>query len=482
MSRQNHAIEKALRIYKENSNTDFVDFLFGTAAPGGDAGEQDAAPIGSFYLRQNGASSGMYQKKANAGATGDWELNGASAATIGTFRGEKVRAVTNDTVTAGVARDLVASPFADDEGTTLVAADFAIGEFIIADSDGTPVLLEVTAISAPSVTFSTPGSAPTLSEGDTFVANNYLPDTPGDQEGQAIVHYNGSVIVKIGDVDWNFADGINMAAGYTAGSGDVSASDTVQSAIEKLDGNNDAQDSVLGTAQGAVDLGTFTGATISDNVSVKVALQELETAYEETDQNVDDLITLSGVAENAVNLGSFTGATISDNNTIKGALQELETAYEETDQNVDDLITLSGVAENSVDFGTFTGTLFADNLTAKALFQRTEDLLEQLKPVEVTGVTTITTVDEVPVASYPACKWLVEAFEEATPGNKKAAEVYALNDGTSVDDTVYSILRLGSNFNIAISVDISGGNMRLRASSSTAGVTVRARRIGVIDL
>ena len=73
------------------------------------------------------------------------------------------------------------TPFSDDEGTQLTAADFAVGEFGIING----VLLEVTAVSAPNVTFSTPSSADPLAEGDTFVAINYLPDSPGDQEGQA---------------------------------------------------------------------------------------------------------------------------------------------------------------------------------------------------------------------------------------------------------------------------------------------------------
>jgi len=48
----------------------------------------------------------------------------------------------------------------------------------------------------------------------------------------------------------------------------------------------------------------------------------------EIDDNVDDLITLTGVAENTTDLGTFTGETLTDNITIKSALQELETAIE----------------------------------------------------------------------------------------------------------------------------------------------------------
>lgn len=47
-----------------------------------------------------------------------------------------------------------------------------------------------------------------------------------------------------------------------------------------------------------------------------------------TDPNVTALITLSGMPAGSTNLGTFSGSTISDNNTIKGALQELETAVE----------------------------------------------------------------------------------------------------------------------------------------------------------
>lgn len=89
----------------------------------------------------------------------------------------------------------------------------------------------------------------------------------------------------------------------------------------------------LGTLVGVSgsDLGTFTGTIITDNTTIKNALQELETYTETINTSIDglpELITLSGVAINSSDLGTFTGITISDNNTIKGALQELETSLE----------------------------------------------------------------------------------------------------------------------------------------------------------
>jgi hypothetical protein len=89
------------------------------------------------------------------------------------------------------------------------------------------------------------------------------------------------------------------------------------------------------------DLGVFTGATVSDNATVKQVLQDIEdelesqsgakaelSAVNEIDGNVNDLISLSGVAENASDMGTFTGSVITDSSTVKAALQELETALE----------------------------------------------------------------------------------------------------------------------------------------------------------
>ena len=94
---------------------------------------------------------------------------------------------------------------------------------------------------------------------------------------------------------------------------------------------------LTGVLADSTDLGGFTGTTISDNTTIKVALGQLETAVEaralattvtEIDTDVADLVTLSGVAENASDLGAFTGTTITDNTTVKIALQEIETALE----------------------------------------------------------------------------------------------------------------------------------------------------------
>ena len=49
--------------------------------------------------------------------------------------------------------------------------------------------------------------------------------------------------------------------------------------------------------------------------------------------NLEALITLSGLAAASTNLGTFTGTIISDNTTIKNALQQLESAITNPDGN-----------------------------------------------------------------------------------------------------------------------------------------------------
>lgn len=379
MSRVLHAIERGLRIYAENSQTSYVDHLFGTGAPVGTSGETAAAPIGSLY--SNSTNGGIWKKIASTNSASDWSELGDVTIDELHWRNELVRAATNDTVSAGTVDP---TAFSDNE-SGLDGNDFAVDEYLIGDVNGVPALFRVTAVNSATDITVAAASLP-IADGDTFVVQNYLPDAGAAQEAQAILHIPaaGSPGIKIGDFNWAIATGINLSGAYAAASGNVAANDSVETAISKLDGVNDAQDSSLGLAQGATN------------------------------------------------------------------------------------------------FGTFTGVSLADSQSAKQLFQRIETLLEQLRGVQATGITTAATVDSVPHASVKSVKWLVEVFEEATPANRQAMEVFALNDGTNVDNTVYSKLKLGANFNLTISVDISGADMRLRAASTTAGVTVTARRIEVV--
>ena len=341
-------------------------------------------------------------------------------------------------------------------------------------------------------------------DGDTLVAQLAGSGAPGADAGPQddapigtiYQRTTGDFYVKTADAnlatDWKIIP-VQLSASYTPANGDPTIGDSFEEAIEKLDANQDDLTTLSGAAQGATDLGTFTGSTIVDNRNTKEALQDLETAYEETDANVDDLITLSGVAENSTDLGTFTGSTIPDSQNNKEALQALETAYEETDQNVDDLITLSGVAENATDLGTFTGSTISDNEDVKGALQDLETALELIEggaPILVSPVTTLQDLDTLLVDNVHSVEWEIVAWEIANPDRKIFQKITALHNGTAsadattVDDTVHTKLKVGANFNFVMSVDINGTGagqeIRLRASSSTAGVSVEIRRTGVL--
>ena len=387
MGRVIHSIEKGLKITGENVDSG-VSFLFGAPVPGGDGDVQDAAEEGSLYLKTDGQ---LYQKKTAGAGADKWERKATlSDINNASFRSEIVKAATGDAAPiSGASINLVTNPFGDDQAPTLVAADFVVNDHIIFGVGGVPKLMRVSAVAAPNITVVDADDP--LANNDNFVVRNYLPDSPADQEAQALVHYNGTAILKLGDFNWSLATGITLSNAFAAVVGVVTAGDSIETAIAKLTGNQDA------------------------------------------------LITLSGMARGSLHNGTFSGDTIPDNRTTKQALQDLETALE-----------------------------------ARA---------------QATGVTALTTLDSVLVDKIKCVKWLIQAFEEATPANVQALECFAAHNGTAAadatvaDNTIYSKLRLGANFNFTVATDLNGVGgaqvMRLRVSSSTAGITVTSRRIEV---
>ena len=118
---------------------------------------------------------------------------------------------------------------------------------------------------------------------------------------------------------------------------DASISTTLTALSTANETHIDNLATLSGLAKDSTSLGTFTGSTISDSQTIKQALQALETAVEAAgsaatltavSNDVTDLRTLSGTSDEDEDLGTFTGSTISDNVTIKAALQALETAVE----------------------------------------------------------------------------------------------------------------------------------------------------------
>jgi hypothetical protein len=271
MSRNYFIVEKGMAVADENGAV-VVKYLNGTGAPSLDA------EVGSEY--KNITTGEMYQKKTAGSGADKWvKLATADDLLSISFRSEKVIAATGDVgPSSGSVLDLVATPFGDDESPKLIAADFDTDSYIMFGVGGTPKLMKVSLVAGDSITVIDAPIA--LVAHDKFVVQNYLPDSPAGQEVQALIEYTGSAVIKLGDINWNFADGIGLASGYAAVNGSVSNTDTVNSAIEKLDGNQIDLITLSGVAQGATNLGSFTGSTLNSTETNKSALQKLVTAVE----------------------------------------------------------------------------------------------------------------------------------------------------------------------------------------------------------
>lgn len=95
----------------------------------------------------------------------------------------------------------------------------------------------------------------------------------------------------------------------------------------RIQDNSDATKEIAFQASG-IATGTTRTITMPDTDINLGDIASAVAAANGAQADVDDVITLSGVPANSEDLGAFTGGVISDNLTVKAALQELETYVE----------------------------------------------------------------------------------------------------------------------------------------------------------
>jgi len=161
------------------------------------------------------------------------------------------------------------------------------GDLTIARTSGLQAALDLKAALASPALTGTPTS-PTASAGDnsTQIATTAYVDSAVSSETDTLSGLTDTTITSIGD-------------------NDIIAYDSSSSKYIN---------------QTASEAGLATTSDLSSKLDTS--------AHTKASLDVDHLITLSGVTDASDDLGTFTGSTISDNDTVKGALQDVETAVE----------------------------------------------------------------------------------------------------------------------------------------------------------
>lgn len=123
-------------------------------------------------------------------------------------------------------------------------------------------------------------------------------------------------------------------------------------------------------------LGTFTGSIISNNTTIKNALQQLETALETGLVGVTDLSTTYGVSDVTIVSSTGTDAVINAAGFLAaGVMSASDYALLTT---LPSLQTAMGIPAGNADLGNFTGTVLTDNGTVKAALQELANAVASL--------------------------------------------------------------------------------------------------------
>ena len=400
-----------------DAGTSNANIIQGIGAPGGDASVQDAAPIGSVYLRTDVESNNLqlYIKWSTSyNSAQDWR----TAATK-----EYVDAVAQGISWREPARVIDVTSYAD---STLFPVSGTIDGVALNNGDR--------------VLFSNVAQA---GQKNVWIWNSsnssWTEDTNQESDGDALLVQAGSNA----ETQWVF-DGTNWV--QFGGSASQSELADIRDYIGKTgpgaemptysSTNVVAQGSNLETAIGALDEihgnGAITNDT-TDNVGTHWSIS-------------DDLISGAGTL------------------TVTDVLNQLNNAIGNRDYS------------NNSQTGLVDGESLATSI--EKLNSGLTGVITQTDTFAYSNVSGTSTVDTIPIADATEAKWLIQVRSHGTPANRKAMEVHAINDGSAaVDFTNYAVIKVGAALNFSVSVVISGTDMLLKVTAGTA-VDIVVKRIG----
>jgi len=448
--------------------TSHVNILQGTGLPGGDTSVQDAAPIGSVFLRTDANSNTLqvYSKFTNTNNTSaDWVALADQTYVDNAIDGLswKNPAVALNTTATTLPAGTPASPIIIDgvsvtNGQRVLFAGLTSNPDVYdyVESTGTWVLDPTSPAPAHAgdALFVTGG---TVGAGQRWVFNGTQWVLFGTQTDVSEINYIDTFIGKgsLGSVTPTYT-GLNI----------VTSGQALNVAISNLDialGTGNITTGNILTSNLAFDGPAPGGA---GSLTVTAALDELNKA-----------------------LGSFvitnTGGSYPLSSPVTSVTAALNTLNNAVENNTVIITTINGeITTIDGEITTINGTLTTiegEITTIQGDITTIDGEITALQDAAKTTTTAIPAATQTAVDSLAApsavteIKWLLQVKDTTTSG-VRASEIHAITDGTSVDFTRYGELTLnGSVAGFAVAVAIVSGNLVLQVTTTNASEAVVKR-------
>jgi len=219
--------------------------------------------------------------------------------------------------------------------------------------------------------------------------------------------------------------------------------------------------------------GTITGIStggISDTKAVAVAAQPVGSIIQVQNTNVTALSTISLTNHSTLYDTPLTVNITSTRANSKFSIQGLFCG-EGTQPDHDYAVILRrviGGSGTSISIGDSGAGERVTRTLGVGYFNNDQD--------STTSATTTTTIASVAIATYTAA-FFDYSIKNGT--NVRAGTVVATHDGTNVEFNETSTVDLGDTSDVTLSVDISSGDMRLRATTTSSTWTIKALIRGI---
>ena len=284
----------------------------------------------------------------NAGAISTNTASISALASASTYGAAAAAISATDAPLEGGTIDLSAGGLGDDEAPLLLAADLPAESLIIFDGDTAPVVGKVGSVLGEVLTITYVGVT-ALEINKLYHVKYNLLASPGSEEVRTIYAMEAidAAMVKVADEIWDSASGIGLGS-FTSAAGAIDASDTVLSAIQKLDGNitasapdlsglvskggdTDGADLVIGT------LDDFPVSVVSNSVEIFKAYNSLGANTIESTKLLDSLYRAPRLGSLSAPFNAMLYRTslvymdaVSGDTTEVGGINALETGVEVT--------------------------------------------------------------------------------------------------------------------------------------------------------